>query len=48
MEQLKLEALATSAHYFCMQESGKYKRELYGVTDGKAVVHLLSMNFRNF
>lgn len=48
MEKLTLEALATSAHDFCMQESGKYKRELYGVTDGKAVGTFVEHEFQNF
>lgn len=48
MEQLTLEALATSAHHFCMQESGKYKRELYGVTDGKAVGTFVEHEFQKF
>lgn len=48
MEQLTLEALATSAHDFCMQESGKYKRELYGVTDGKAVGTFVEHEFQKF
>ena len=48
MEQLTLEALATSAHDFCMQESGKYKRNYMGLPTGKPWVHLLSINFRNF
>ena len=37
MIKLDKEELIKSAKTFCEQESGKYREELFGVTDGKAV-----------
>ena len=34
---LTLKSLVTEAKRFCALNSGVYKRELFGVTDGKAV-----------
>ena len=36
-KQLTIEALIDEAENFCVNNSGVYKSELYGVTDGKAV-----------
>lgn len=48
MEQLTLESLAKSAKTFCQQESGDYKKELFGVTDGKAVGTFVEHEFQKF
>lgn len=48
MEQLTLESLAESAKTFCQQESGVYKKELFGVTDGKAVGTFVEHEFQKF
>lgn len=48
MEKLTLKALAESAKDFCIQESGIFKKELYGVTDGKAVGTLVEHDFQKF
>lgn len=45
MNKLTLESLGASAKEFCLQESGVYKKELFGVTDGKAVGTFLNMSF---
>ena len=37
MKKLNTKELIKSAEIFCNQESGKYRKELFGVTDGKAV-----------
>ena len=36
-KKLTIESLLTEAKQFCMLNSGVYKKELFGVTDGKAV-----------
>lgn len=36
-KKLTIESLLTEAEQFCMLNSGVYKKELFGVTDGKAV-----------
>lgn len=48
MKQLTLESLAESAKTFCQQESGVYKKELFGVTDGKAVGTFVEHEFQKF
>lgn len=48
MEKLTLKTLETAAKAFCNQESGIYKSELYGVTDGKAVGTLVEHSFQEF
>lgn len=48
MEKLTLKSLAESAKEFCLQETGKYKKELFGVTDGKAVGTFVEHEFQNF
>ena len=48
MEQLTLDTLAKAAEAFCRQESGIYKKELFGVTDGKAVGTLVEHAFQEF
>ena len=37
MKKLDERELIMSAEAFCKQESGKYRKELFGVTDGKAI-----------
>lgn len=46
MEKLTLDTLAEAAYEFCNQESGVYKKELFGVTDGKAVGTLVEHAFQ--
>ena len=46
MEKLTLYTLAKAAEEFCRQESGVYKKELFGVTDGKAVGTLVEHAFQ--
>ena len=46
MEKLTLDTLAKAAYEFCNQESGVYKKELFGVTDGKAVGTLVEHAFQ--
>lgn len=48
MEKLTLELLASSAKDFCKQEGGIYRKELYGVTDGKAVGTFVEHEFQQF
>lgn len=45
---LTLENLARSASDFCKEESGKYRPELFGVTDGKAVGTFVEHRFQHF
>lgn len=48
MNKLTLESLGASAKEFCLQESGVYKKELFGVTDGKAVGTFVEHEFQQF
>ena len=48
MVKLTLESLAASAKEFCSQESGVYKKELFAVTDGKAVGTIVEHDFQEF
>ena len=36
-KQLTIKALIAEAEHFCVKNSGVYRPELFGVTDGKAV-----------
>lgn len=46
-EKLTIKSLITEAKKFCMVNSGVYKSELFGVTDGKAVGTLVEHLFQN-
>ena len=48
MELLDTAKLIKSAETFCKQESGKYRKELFGVTDGKAIGTFIEHLFRNY
>ena len=48
MKRLDTKELIKSAEAFCKQESGKYRKELFGVTDGKAVGTFVEHLFRDF
>lgn len=46
-EQLTIEKLIEEAQIFCISESTYKHKELYGVTDGKAVGTLIEQKFQN-
>ena len=48
MKSLDTKELIESAEFFCKQESGKYRSELFGVTDGKAVGTFVEHLFQDF
>ena len=48
MIKLDKEELIKSAKTFCEQESGKYREELFGVTDGKAVGTYVEHLFQDY
>lgn len=50
MKKIKLNTkeLIKSAAIFCKQEGGKYKPELFGVTDGKAIGTFVEHRFQNY
>lgn len=48
MEKLDISELIKSADLFCKQESGKYRKELFGVTDGKAVGTFVEHLFQEY
>lgn len=48
MKKLSKEDLIQSAETFCKQESGKYRKELFGVTDGKAVGTFVEHLFQTY
>ena len=48
MKKLDEKELIKSAKAFCKQESGKYRKELFGVTDGKAVGTFVEHLFQNY
>lgn len=47
-EKLTIESLITEAEHFCSLNSGVYKSELFGVTDGKAVGTFVEHLFKQF
>lgn len=46
--KLTIESLLTEAKQFCMLNSGVYKSELFGITDGKAVGTFIEHLFQEF
>ena len=48
MKKLDQEELIKSAKTFCEQESGKFREELFGVTDGKAVGTYVEHLFQDY
>lgn len=48
MKKLDKIELIKSAEAFCKQESGKYRKELFGVTDGKAVGTFVEHLFQDY
>lgn len=48
MKRLNTKELIKSAELFCKQESGKYRKELFGVTDGKAVGTFVEHLFQDY
>lgn len=48
MKILTLEELAKAAKEYCIMESGDYKKELFGITDGKAVGTFVEHRFQDF
>ena len=48
MKKLNTKELIKSAEIFCNQESGKYRKELFGVTDGKAVGTFVEHLFQEY
>ena len=48
MKKLDKKELIKSAEAFCKQESGKYREELFGVTDGKAIGTFVEHLFQNY
>lgn len=47
-EELTIESLITETEHFCSLNSGVYKSELFGVTDGKAVGTFVEHLFKQF
>ncbi|MDO4172570.1 MAG: restriction endonuclease [Prevotellaceae bacterium] len=48
MKKLDKQELIKSAEVFCNQESGKYRKELFGVTDGKAIGTFVEHLFQDY
>lgn len=48
MKKLNTKELIKSAEIFCNQESGRYRKELFGVTDGKAVGTFVEQLFQEY
>ena len=48
MKKLDKIELIKSAETFCKQESGKYRKELFGITDGKAVGTFVEHLFQDY
>ena len=48
MKKLDKRELIKSAEAFCKRESGKYRKELFGVTDGKAVGTFVEHLFQDY
>lgn len=46
--KLTIKELCTSARLFCEQESGMMRKELFGVTDGKAIGTFVEHEFQSF
>ena len=46
--KLSINGLCTAAKLFCAQESGQMKKELFGVTDGKAIGTFVEHEFQCF
>ena len=47
-KELTIDALLIEAKHFCVNNSGRYKSELFGVTDGKAVGTFVEHLFQNY
>lgn len=47
-KKISIKALLSEAHQFCLNNSGVYKSELFGVTDGKAVGTFIEHLFKQF
>lgn len=47
-KKISIKALLSEAHQFCLNNSGVYKSELFGVTDGKAVGTFVEHLFQKF
>jgi len=47
-KQLEIESLVLAAEKFCKKESKHNNKELYGVTDGKAIGTYIEHKFQNF
>lgn len=45
---LNINELCASARIFCIQESGNMKKELFGITDGKAIGTFVEHEFQDF
>ena len=48
MKKLNKDELIKSAGIFCKTESGKYRKELFGVTDGKAIGTFVEHLFESY
>lgn len=48
MTELTIQTLCEAAQQFCLQESGHFREELFGVTDGKAVGTFVEHRFQDF
>lgn len=48
MKKIDKKELIKSAEAFCKQESGKYRKELFGVTDGKAMGTFVEHLFQDY
>ncbi len=48
MKQLNTKELVISAKAFCSQESGHYREELYGITDGKKIGTIVEHLFQDY
>ena len=48
MKKLDKKELIKSAELFCKQESRKYRKELFGATDGKAVGTFVEHLFQDY
>jgi len=47
-QTLDIQGLQVAAKDFCKKESGKYRSELFGVTDGKAVGTFVEHLFQEY
>lgn len=48
MKTLTLSELAKAAKEYCAKESGVFKKELFGITDGKAVGTFVEHSFQTY